>query len=173
MEGKHTKIVTKSNDDLISINDTDNFDYSMQDKMTHKSCEGNNYNNDYEELSYPFSKRIKLKHEPEKAQENIPVQYTADIIVEIKNRDGTVVPMRALLDTGTKATIILREFVGKGRARTNTKKSVKLLPLPQPPVRAHTDARTNPSAQRATQLRSVIAHVCTVSIQNQITTTVP
>jgi hypothetical protein len=30
--------------------------------------------------------------------------------------------MRALLDTGTIATIILREFVGKGRARTNTKK---------------------------------------------------
>jgi hypothetical protein len=33
--------------------------------------------------------------------------------------------MRALLDTGTTATIILREFVGKGRARTNTKKRTK------------------------------------------------
>jgi hypothetical protein len=51
--------------------------------------------------------------------------------------------------------------------------SVKLLPLPQPPVRARTDARTNPSAQRATQLRSVLARAYTVSIQNQITTTVP
>jgi hypothetical protein len=36
-----------------------------------------------------------------------------------------VVPMRALLDTGTTATIILREFVGKGRSRTNTKKRTK------------------------------------------------
>jgi hypothetical protein len=36
------------------------------------------------ELACPFSKRIKLKHEPEKAQGNVPVQYTADIIVEIK-----------------------------------------------------------------------------------------
>jgi hypothetical protein len=36
---------------------------------------------------------------------------------------------------------------------------VKLLPLPQPPLRARTDARTNPSAHRATQLRSVIARV--------------
>jgi hypothetical protein len=108
MEGKHTKIVNKSNDDLISINNTDTFDYYMQDKMTNKSCEDNNYNNDYDELAYPFSKRIKLKYEPEKAQENVPVQYTADIIVEIKNRDGTVVPMRALLDIGTTATIILR-----------------------------------------------------------------
>jgi hypothetical protein len=98
MEGKHTMIVTKSNDDLISINDTDTFDYYMQDKITHKDCEHNYYNDDYDELAYPFSKRIKLKNEPEKAQENVPVQYTADIIVEIKNRDGTVVPIRALLD---------------------------------------------------------------------------
>jgi hypothetical protein len=38
---------------------------------------------------------------------------------------------------------------------------VKLLPLPlpQPSVRARTNARTNPSAQRATQLRSVLARV--------------
>jgi hypothetical protein len=84
MEGKHTKIANKSNDDLKSINDTNTFDYSMQDKMTNKSCEDNNYYNDYDELAYPFSKRIKLKHEPEEAQENIPVQYNADIIVEIK-----------------------------------------------------------------------------------------
>jgi hypothetical protein len=33
--------------------------------------------------------------------------------------------MRALLDTGTTATIILREFLGKGRAHTNTKKRTK------------------------------------------------
>jgi hypothetical protein len=50
---------------------------------------------------------------------------------------------------------------------------VKLLPLPQPPLRARTDARTNPSAQRATQLRSVLARVYAVPRQNQITTTVP
>jgi hypothetical protein len=125
MEGKHTKIVNKSDDDLKSINDSNTFAYSKQNNMTDKYCEDNNYNNDYDELAYHFSKRIKLKHEPEEAQENKPVQYTADIIVEIKNKDGTVVPVRALLDTGTPATIILREFVGKGRARTNTKKRAK------------------------------------------------
>jgi hypothetical protein len=48
---------------------------------------------------------------------------------------------------------------------------VKLLPLPRPPppVRARTDART----KRAIQLRSVLARVYAVSIQNKITTTVP
>jgi hypothetical protein len=50
---------------------------------------------------------------------------------------------------------------------------VKLLPLLQPPVRARAEARTNPSAHRSTQLRSVLARVYAVSIQNQITTTVP
>jgi hypothetical protein len=51
--------------------------------------------------------------------------------------------------------------------------TVKLLPLPQPPVRARTDAQTNPSDQRATQLRSVLARVYAFSIQNQITNNVP
>jgi hypothetical protein len=51
--------------------------------------------------------------------------------------------------------------------------SVKLLPLPQPPLRARTNTRTNPSAQRATQLRILLARVYAVSRQNQITTTVP
>jgi hypothetical protein len=41
--------------------------------MTDKPCRGNNYNNYYDELAYPFSKIIKLKHEPEEAQENKPV----------------------------------------------------------------------------------------------------
>jgi hypothetical protein len=58
-------------------------------------------------------------------------------------------------------------------AQLATTTAIKLLPIPQPPVRARTDARTNPSAQRATQLRSVLARVYAVSIQNQITTTVP
>jgi hypothetical protein len=129
MEGKHTEIVSNGDGDLKSINDTNTFSYSEQNNMTDTSCLGNNCNKYYDELAYPFSKRIKLKHEPEEAQENKPVQYTAEVIVEIKHRDGTVVPMRALLDTGTTATIILREFVGKGRARTNTKKRTKLKTL--------------------------------------------
>jgi hypothetical protein len=50
---------------------------------------------------------------------------------------------------------------------------VELLPLPHPPMRARTDTQTNPSAQRATQLRSVLARIYAVSRQNQITATIP
>jgi hypothetical protein len=52
-------------------------------------------------------------------------------------------------------------------------RTVKLLPLPQPPVRARTDARTNPSSQRATQLMTVLTLVYDVSRHNQTTTNVP
>jgi hypothetical protein len=50
---------------------------------------------------------------------------------------------------------------------------VKLLPLLQPQLCTHMDAQTNPSAQRVTQLRSVLARVNSVSRQNLNTTTVP
>jgi hypothetical protein len=70
MEGKQQMLVTKNNDDLISISDTNTFDYSMQNKNTHESIKHNSYSDDYDESAYPFSKRIKLKHEPEKAHEN-------------------------------------------------------------------------------------------------------
>jgi hypothetical protein len=83
-EGKQTKIVNKGDDDLKSINDTNAFAYSKKNNMTDKYCSHNKYNNNYDELAYPFSKIIKLKHEPEEAQENNPVQYTVDIIVETK-----------------------------------------------------------------------------------------
>jgi hypothetical protein len=67
----------------------------------------------------------------------------------------------------------LTEHAVEKHLSKSTATTVKLLPLPQPPVRARTDARIHPSAQRSTQLRSVLARVHAVSIQNQITTTVP
>jgi hypothetical protein len=50
---------------------------------------------------------------------------------------------------------------------------VKLRSLPQPQLRVCTYAETYPSAQRSTQLRSVLARVCFVSRQNLNTNTVP
>jgi hypothetical protein len=125
--GKHNKIVSKNDDDSMSI--TNNLFHFEQTNEPDKCYLRNNNNKNYDEIAYPFSKRIKLKHDPEEAlekkPEKKPVQYTADIIVEIKNRDGTVVPIRALLDTGTTDNIILREIVGKGISLTNTKERTK------------------------------------------------
>jgi hypothetical protein len=115
--------VSENYDDSKSI--PNKLFHSEQTNEPDKCYLKDNNNDNCDEIAYPFSKIIKLKHGPEEAPEKKPVQYTADIIVEIKNWDGTVVPIRALLDTGTTSTIILREFVGKGRARTNTKKRTK------------------------------------------------
>jgi hypothetical protein len=50
---------------------------------------------------------------------------------------------------------------------------VKLTQLPQPHLRMRTYTHTYPSAQRATHLKSVLAHVYSVSIPNINNTTVP
>jgi hypothetical protein len=51
-------------------------------------------------------KRIKTTH------------FSPEIVVTIENSNGKIVPIRALLDTGTTATILLRQFVRKGRAKS-------------------------------------------------------
>jgi hypothetical protein len=100
MEVKHNEIVIKNDDGSMSIANTNKLFHFEQTNEPDKSYIKNNNKTNYDDCFYPFSKRLKLKHEPEAAP--------ADIIVEIKNRDGTVVPMRPLLDTGTTSTIILR-----------------------------------------------------------------
>jgi hypothetical protein len=64
-------------------------------------------------------------------------------------------------------------ILDQGNSLQVLRRCVKLLPLPQPPLRARAPARTNSGSQRATQLRSVLARVYAVSRQNQITNTVP
>ena len=44
-------------------------------------------------------------------------QYTAEIMVEMVDRHGNKVPARGLLDTGTTHSLLLREFVERGRAK--------------------------------------------------------
>jgi hypothetical protein len=46
MEGKQQMFVSKNNDDLISINDTNTCDSSIQNKCTHGSIKHNDYGND-------------------------------------------------------------------------------------------------------------------------------
>jgi hypothetical protein len=94
-----------------------------------------------------------------------------ELISMIQCRNFLIVSRMSEVASGCGSWILLRMY--NGGAPESDATNVKLLPLPQPPVRARTDAQTNPSAQRATQLRSVLARLYAVSIQNQITTTVP
>jgi hypothetical protein len=121
--GKHNEFVSKKYDDSTSI--TNKMFHFEQTNEPDKCYLKDNNNDNYDEIADPLNIRIKLKNEPEEVPEKKPVQYTAHIIVEINNREGTVVPIRSLLDTGTTSTIILREFVRKYRACTNKKKRTK------------------------------------------------
>jgi hypothetical protein len=68
----------------MSIEKTNNLFHFEQTNTPDKSYIKNNKKNTYYDIAYPFSKIIKLKHEPEADPENKPVQYNADMIVEIK-----------------------------------------------------------------------------------------
>ena len=92
----------------LSESDSDS-DSDETDSSTCNSSSGNIYNsNPVRDDANPFypdsrpSKQQKLQH------------YTAEVIVELKDRTGNLRPIRALLDTGTTSSIILREFVQDG-----------------------------------------------------------
>jgi hypothetical protein len=61
MEGKQQMFVSENNDDLISINDTNTCDYSMQNRCTPGSIKHNDYSNVYDKLAYTFSKKNKTE----------------------------------------------------------------------------------------------------------------
>jgi hypothetical protein len=118
MECKHNEIVSKNDDGSMSIENTSNLFHFGQHISPDNTCLDNN-NND--EIAYPFSKGIKIKHEPERSQENKPVQYTADIIVEIKNRWYRGDHYRFAGHRKHRYNHLHR-FLQKGRAHTNTNK---------------------------------------------------
>jgi hypothetical protein len=62
---KHHEIVSNNDDDSMSIESTKKIFNFGQNNSTDKFCLDNNYNNNNDEISDPFSKRIKLKHEPQ------------------------------------------------------------------------------------------------------------
>jgi hypothetical protein len=73
MEGKHNEIVIRNDDGSMSIVNTNNLFRFEQTNEPDKSYIQNNNKTNYDEIAYIFSKRIKLKHEPEATPENKPV----------------------------------------------------------------------------------------------------
>jgi hypothetical protein len=109
------------------------------------------------------NKRKRSDNDSRKYEQNYP-QYFILVALETK---------------GAHIGIPTTEVIGETTVNGSNKPlriiidTVKLIPLPQPHLRMCTYAQTYPSAQRATHLKSVLAHVYSVSIQNLNTTTVP
>jgi hypothetical protein len=60
------------------------------------------------------TRTVSVNDEPPKGQ-----RHTAEIIVEVIDKNGAMVPTRALLDMGTSTTIIVGPFIREGTAHTN------------------------------------------------------
>jgi hypothetical protein len=71
--GEHNEFLSKKYDDSTSITNK-LFHFEQTNEPDKCYLKNDNYNN-YDEIAYPFSKRIKLKHEPkegpEKKQDNM------------------------------------------------------------------------------------------------------
>ena len=84
---------------------------SLKAKIDNSDTSSSEESFSYFPSCYAFNKRSK------KRRKLTPPKYTAEIVVQIEDQYGNVVPIRGLLDTGTSDTIILRDFVRKGRAK--------------------------------------------------------
>lgn len=85
-----------------SSDDDDSPEYNNSlNKASEKDC--SEYTHAYTNSLEPSRKKLKLTH------------LTTEVIVELQDRNGDVIPIRCLLDTGTSSTIILRDFVAKGK----------------------------------------------------------
>jgi hypothetical protein len=63
--GNHNECVSKNDDDSKNI--TNKLFHFKQTNEPDKCCLKDNNKNNTDEIAYPFSKIIKLKHEPEEA----------------------------------------------------------------------------------------------------------
>jgi hypothetical protein len=103
----------------VTIDDDSDDEISFSGFVEAENGKGNymeqlrNSVNDSSEESIPYSLFPFHIPEPRPTKRSKHDHYTAEIIVEVTNRDGQLVPINALLDTGTSSTIVLRHFVKK------------------------------------------------------------
>lgn len=119
--GKKRKIRPDSDDEgEESMNQFNKF--MLPKKATNSS---NNHSSD-SESSYPMSTSSTTKQfcynttkvDLEEKKKQKVEHKTTEIVIELMDRDGKLVPIRALLDTGTTATLVLRKYVAPGKAKS-------------------------------------------------------
>jgi hypothetical protein len=103
--------------------DDDDSSLSSEDSLDHvlNVISGNDDSDSVKHYVMPFYKNSDSGPALKKAKRR---HFTAEIVVEIADRDGNIVPIRAPLDTGTSSTLLLKEFVKKGRASSYKGKRV-------------------------------------------------
>jgi len=85
-------------------------DKDQQDSINELDSDFDGYRFNVPELLNPFFDRQHLQKKTKISH------YTAEIVVEILDKHGKIVPICALMETGASSSIVLSEFVKKGRA---------------------------------------------------------
>ena len=103
---------------LDEQNETDD-----SDSRTSPTNQKENQDSDDDSTIYDYPETYALRtgdtlDEQSEESDKQSVKYSADVIVQIEDRNGATATIRALLDTGTTQSIILRDFVRKGRAQS-------------------------------------------------------
>ena len=118
----HKRKVIDDSDEEIN----DSYVAELRDKLglTEGSDSSSDNNNDSSEKVEPYSLYPVSLPEPVSAstKKQKQLHYTAEVIVEITNREGTRVPVSALLDTGCTSTIVLKDYVRRGAASSKASK---------------------------------------------------
>ena len=69
----------------------------------------------FNSVSKKFSEELHPSYSNRRSKRAKAQHYTAEVVVDIRTDNGNIVPVRALLDTGTSSTLVLRQFVPKGQ----------------------------------------------------------
>ena len=103
--------------------------FQMQDHPRSTNSESETESEDYDEFYKKIPRKQKAKssgqrnslfpfHTPPNKKSK-GSHFSAEIVVQTQNRNHEPVAIRGLLDTGTTSTIILKDYVPKGRANTS------------------------------------------------------
>lgn len=127
MQGEDNEVSPETPSEINTTIENTNKNVSAQSKCrTNRSAENKDISERSDNLSSEKTLETYAFHENSRPVKQIKSKhYTAEIIVQIENRHGKMVPARCLLDTGTTESIVLRDFVRKGRAKGYKGKTTK------------------------------------------------
>ena len=105
------------NDDEDSVVTTNS---ELDDQFKRLGVRTENRSEDESSIVSKVSKNVErcdvfCEREPKRVKHT---HFTPEIVVAIEDQNGKIVPIRALLDTGTTSTILLRRFIKRGSLKS-------------------------------------------------------
>ena len=115
-----------SNFAMANLDNLKNEQKGMSDKSDidlTSNCNFFDYLNTFNScLTFSRTNSIKNRHTNKKVKQN---HWTAKVMLQMQDKNGKLVPVQGLLDTGTSETIVLSNVVWKGSSKSHKDKPVQ------------------------------------------------